>query len=148
MQTKKKKSLMMTLKRLLPFIGTAIRRDTRALGSTPNLCLTRGKRIKCSAKIRAPKRRCPLNSTGHVATRSRHGFTFNRTIGSLRRSRLFNWAEAASASQSESCVFIPKDAFLRRSNLFQLGQSRVYLMEQHPRFRPKRRIPTEGASLK
>jgi len=108
---------MMTLERLLPFIGIVIRRDTRRM-----------------ARGLIPVRRmaCVLNATRILRVKGKMSSQLRRTCGnapkmrdsrltktaSLQRSRLFSKVKAAPSQQSESCVFTLKIVPLHRPRFF------------------------------
>ena len=108
---------MMTLERLLSFIGTVIRRNTRRM-----------------ARGLIPARRvaCVLNVTLISRVKGMMSPQLRRTCGnapktqdlrltntaSLQRSRLFSKAKAAPSQQSESCVFTSEIASLQRPRFF------------------------------
>ena len=107
----------MTLERLLSFIGTVIRRDTRRM--------SRG-------LIPARRVACVLNETRTSHVKGMMSPQLRRTCGnapktwnshltktaSLQRSHLFSKTKAAPSQQSESCVFTLQIASLQRSYFF------------------------------
>ena len=92
-------------------------------------------------EIRAPKRRCPINFTGHVATRIRVQQK-NRVPPKVTP---FQLGQRRAYFTGRKLRLQQKNRVPPKVAPFQLGRSRVYLMEQQPRFHPKRCIPTESA---
>ena len=102
----------MTLERLLSFIGTVIRRDTRRMARD----LIPARRVACvlnATRISRVKRKMSpqLRRIGGNAPKMRD-LRLTKTA-SLQKSRLFSKAKAAPSQQGKSCVFTSKIASLR-----------------------------------